>query len=377
MDKLPPAPLKLNRYEQIRDDDHFSVTTVASMCHVDRSTVNRWINSGQMKAYMVGGGWKIPGIELKKQIRGSINIQPYLNYPQENGKYTHFGYLMYLLIITKNNKADVVEECKKYGLIGPDAGDLAVLWDRMLLLASKRIRKQLDNPLATILTVQSEDFQRWIDKLGILELFNVNPWPCLNILQDHSDKRDYIELLLWGQVSNQEIVDFLQKRWSFSLTDEQLNFYGRHFYNVYNFSDEDAERYVRKIRGTKDKIMNFRLAWRNPSAAKALLKVPHRVNFEELLHSMAALAAMNYTEYAVGGELKVPLAQAQAQVIFHAHKQLLALEKAKGEKTQVAEQVAKAADPNASLITQPIVEPATLDELDHAGAEPAAESKAG
>ena len=377
MDKLPPAPLKLARYEQIRDDDHFSVTTVAAMCHVDRSTVNRWINTGQMKAYMVGGGWKIPGIELKKQIRGSINIQPYLNYPQESGKYTHFGYLMYLLIITKNKKSEVVDECKKYGLIGPDAGDLTVLWDRMLLIASKRIRKQLDNPLATILTIQSEDFQRWIDKLGILELFSTNPWPCLNILQDHSDKRDYIELLLWGQVSNSEIVDFLQKRWSFSLTSEQLDFFGRHFFNVYNFSDEDAEKYVRKIRGTKDKVMNFRLSWRNPSAAKALLKVPHRVNFEELFHSMAALAAMNYTEYAVGGELKVPLAQAQAQVIFHAHKQLLALEKAKGEKVSVAEQEAKAADPNASLISQPIVEPATLDELDNGEAETTSEAKAG
>jgi hypothetical protein len=78
---------------------------------------------------------------------------------------------------------------------------------------------------------------------------------------------------------------------------------------------------------------------------------------------IAAMATLSFRDFALGGAPEMPLAKDSAQIVFHAHRQLLALEKQRGEQSAAAIQKAQAEGPQINVFEKVADEAPSFEDL--------------
>lgn len=356
----------------------YSTGEAACIVGCDRSTVRNYFSSGSIKGIRVKDNWKVIGQELIDFLHQNAPRKTFLEHPPGQIIFPQSGYLIYRLISTFYNRKLILDECGRYGLLRPSPEELDKLWASVKLTAPAWLRRQLRPGSRYVLSLGNADAEGWVERLGIKDLFGHKVWPCHNILEDRSEKRMILEVMICGRMPHKEIVSYMANKYNFITTEDQIDFFARHFFNLYNYSAQDRYVYLNRIEDRTEKYYKQR-SWGDPECAKATLQIPSRVNFEETLNLVASMAALNFRDYAMGGPSEMPLAKDAAQMIFHSHRQLLALEKARSEQVAGAMMKAKEDGLQTEAFEHKTEEAPSFEDLEQPGVdkEKAPEAKAG
>jgi len=370
----PPNPLGIDENRLYR------VPESAKVLGVNGSTIRRYLGAQVLKGVKVGGHfgpWRIQGFELIRFLnRDKEDIKTFLEYPAGLVKFPHISFILYNMIIGQYQPKRIQEECGKYGLLIPSTSELDQVWESLKITAPKRLKRHMAINSSRVFDLDRDDANSWIGRLGIRDLFGQHRWPCHNILTDQSEKRMHIEIMMCGRVIHKEISDFMAAKYNFIVTEEQLDFFGRHFFNTYNYNANDRILYLGRLEN-RTEVYYKRRAWGDPVAAKAVLQIPSRVNFEETLNMMAAMAAVTFREFALDGKESIPLAKDASQIVIQSLKQLMALEKLRGEQTATAVQEAQKEGIKTEAFDEPKEEPPSFEDLDQPTEDGKAETKVG
>ena len=347
---------------QIDDKRLYSVGEAAIVISRDPSTIRAYIAARSIDGIRIGGAWKISGSSLKEFLNQNAPRKTFLEYPPGQLKFPQSSYLMQQMVVTNYNRPRIIDDCGKYGLLKPFANELDQLWCAVKETAPVRLRRQLRPGSKYVLDISKPETENWVSRLGIKDLFGHKTWPCQNILDDRSDKRLHIEVMLVGRITFKEIVNFMANKFNFIITEEQLDFFARHFFNTYNYNPTDRAIYLNRLEDRTEKFHKQK-AWGDAEAARATLQIPSRVNFEETLNLIASMAALNFRDFAMGGPDEMPLCKDAAQMVFHSHRQLLALEKQRAEQVAVATQKAQDTGLKAEPFEKTADEPPSFEDL--------------
>jgi hypothetical protein len=286
---------------------------------------------------------------------------------------------MYLLIEERDDEKKIHRRLARFGLMKPSTPDLHHLWMALLDSSPKHISKALKRSKTKDVT-KMRLFKDWAKALGIWELYDTVVWPCLEILNDSSERRLRIDLMLCARIPHAEVIDFMKKKYGLELTDEQLTFYGQHFCNTYNYTYDDLRVLVRLVSVHVDKNFAATLlrCWDNPASAKIELGMPTRANIEDNLHEMVQVAMMNFRIYGLGEFHQLSAAGEQANIVLKGQKQIM--EYAKFRKELEAEMInqANAEAPNVEF-EKKAKDPVDFEELGQEveGGEEEQKTKAG
>ena len=340
-------------------------------------TIRAYLIGQRIKGLKVGGNWKVIGQSIIEFLFANAPRKTFLEYPPDQVKFPQASFLMHHMVSTMYKQKELIDLCGRYFLLKPHQGELDKLWAAVRETAPIRIRKQLRPGSKYILDVTQPEAENWVTRLGIKDLFGHSTWPCQNILEDASEKRLHIEVMLVGRVTHKEIVNYMAAKYNFIITEEQLDFFARHFFNTYNYNSQDRIVYLNRLEDRTEKFHKQR-AWGDSEAAKATLQIPSRVNFEETLNMVAAMATLSFRDFALGGAAEMPLAKDAAQMIFHSHRQILALEKARSEQVAGAMMKAKEDGLQTEAFEHKSEEAPSFEDLEQPGEdkEKASEAKA-
>ena len=341
----------------------FSTGEAACVLGCNRCTIRNYLNAGSLIGIRVNNNWRVTGQELIDFLHQNAPRKTFLEYPSGQVIFPQSGYLIYRMISTFYNRKLILDECGRYGLLKPLVEELDKLWASIKITAPAGLRKQLRPGSQYILSLGNAEVAGWVERLGIKDLFGHKVWPCQNILEDRSEKRLSLEVMICGRMTHKEIVNYMVTKYNFLITEDQVDFFARHFFNLYNYSAQDRYVYLSRLEDRTEKYYKQK-SWGDPECAKATLQIPTRVNFEEMLNLVAAIAGLNFKEYAMGGPGEMPMAKDASQMIFHAHRQLLALNKDKSEQTAAAIQKSQAEGAQISPFEKKSEEAPSFDELD-------------
>lgn len=54
-------------------DKLYSITEVSEMLRVNYKTVHKWVKSGAMQAYKIGGSWRVSQEQIEEFLKSSDN----------------------------------------------------------------------------------------------------------------------------------------------------------------------------------------------------------------------------------------------------------------------------------------------------------------
>ena len=341
----------------------YSVGEAGHLMGVKGQSIRNYVRAGSIKGLMVGGNWRVEGQSLIEFLFKNAPRKTFLEYPPDQVKFPQASFLMHQMISTMYEQKTILDLCGRYSLLKPLPAELDKLWVAIKETAPQRIRKQLKPGSKYFLNHLKPESENWVTRLGIKDLFGHATWPCQNILDDTSEKRLHIEVMLVGRVTHKEIVNYMAAKYNFVITEEQLDFFARHFFNTYNYNSQDRIVYLNRLEDRTEKFHKQR-AWGDSEAAKATLQIPSRVNFEETLNMVAAMATLSFRDFALGGAAEMPLAKDAAQMIFHSHRQILALEKARNEKVAGAMMEARDKGLQTNSFEKESEEPPSFEDLE-------------
>ncbi len=349
-----PTPANL---DQIQETHLYLPGEVARIIGAHRSTVHGWIQRGIIKSIRVGSWNRVPGSEVKRILMANERTSANLEYSGRN--YPTMAYYQFLLVTTANDAFEINRQLVNYRLVMPDRNDLDALWAAILNSAPPWIRRKLEAKMAVHWGMKG--FDAWVAQLGIAPLFEQIVLPCRDILEDSSEKRIALEVLLCGRVPYKEIIEIMKGKYAFEVTEEALDFYARFFFNTYSLNSEDVQAYLGKLTNATE-AQAKRRAWGNPDAAKLALEVSPEVDFEAGLNLIAATAMLGYKEWALRGPQGAAIAKEQSHIVFGALDRLMKLRKAQAE-----EKAASGGEGNADAgetFVQPHEEPVDVNELE-------------
>lgn len=335
---IQPNPFNINEHKL------YSVREVAKLLNIHRTGITRKLSAGILQGVKTYGVWRVRGLDLIRSFNEVEKETTFLELPYDSLKLPQSSFLMYLMITAGNDPDLIIKECQRYSLLEPLKTEIGQIWEALKKTAPRRIRKRMERNLNLVFDSKDPENENWLRRLGILEMFGKPLWPCQNILEDQSDRRIYIEVMIVGRVLFKEIIRIMATKFNFITDEPSLTFFAAHFLNVYNYNDFDRIKYITRLRNQTEKY-NKQRAWGDPNAAKAVLEIPNRVNFEETLNMVAAMSALNFSQYALAGPEMMPVAKDASQMIFHALRSLLALEKQRTEQVAVATQQAQSTGP--------------------------------
>lgn len=271
----------------------YTVREVAELNGVCYMTMYRRVQDGLIKSQRDARGWhKIPLDEVKRILGVDVEETLYLQYT--GPKFPHSAYLYYLMIETLFDLTEIKSHLEKFRMVCPDQSILVSIWEALIRSAPKQVADAMRDRRAIY---KKRGYKNWIRALGLEDLFNSIPYPCLGVLYDTSSRRVAIEVLMGGRVSLEEIRDFLHARHSAYYTIDQLRFFQQYFYNVMDFTTTDYFAFLSYITDSRE-VMLKRRGWDSPDLAKIQVGVPMRSDFETGIHEIAEQARMKAMEVA-------------------------------------------------------------------------------
>jgi hypothetical protein len=341
---------------------------VAAILKVSKRTIINWIHCGAISASKINGYFRIPGTEIRRLLTGTQRTGTYLGY---NGfKSPWASYMMYLLIETGGNEPAILDKGRKYRLVPPTSGEIQELWAALKKAAPAVIRRCLDRSTPGVLTLGNPKFKDWVARLGIMGFYEHPVLPCQGILEDASEKRQHIEVMLCGRVPYQDIVTVMAAKYGYALTEDVLDFFARHFFNVYNFSSEDITAYLGRVQ-SRTEAFHKRRAWGDPDRAKATLEIPRRVDFDVVLNEIAAMSMLRFKDLLAQGPLVAEQAKEMAMLVVRVSGELRKRDELRAEREQAAALMAQRDDPAIKIEVRP-EEPPCYEDLDQPTVLPAA-----
>lgn len=353
------TPTKLSEIDELHP--YFPVE-IARMMKVTVRTIQNWMDAGKIEYVVIGSCRYIMGKEAKRLLGGRRQRDPYVEYTGRLYPWT--PYMMYLVIETKMDKKEIRRRAAIWHLQDPSDEDLDAMWNSLIMTAPTFIRAKMENPAAKMPTLGNEKFKEWVRSLGILELYDHIELPCLDILEDYSDKRIDIEVLLCGRVPYKEICEILDAKHNFRITEDDLNFYAKFFFNTYTFNQMHVGMYLSNIRNS-DEARKKRSAWGVPVRAKLAVEFPIEADRKTILNQIIQECFVVFTENIHRGGALTQMALEAVRGINSSHEHLLKEEKSEAAAIAAAKaEASQSADNSGATFETKSEEPVDISELD-------------
>lgn len=335
----------------------YTLHELANLLAKSYRSVQRYVEEGKIATTKDPGGRHQVSREEVMRLLGVTDDRTYFGYFES--KFPHQNFIIYLLIETQFDYVDIRRRCKELKLPVPENNILGSLKQAIIKSAPRNIRRKLE---AEYPVYRCHNYKSWMNTLGLEELYKNPTYPCLHILHDHSESRLHLEVLISAQISVEDILDYMRKKFKLFYTEEQVLFFQTYFYNLRDMTFSDYLNYTKYIRDLNEREVKLK-CWHSPHQVRLLLSIPDRCDFFQHFNTLGELAYHSIQEKSLTGQISIQEIKQCVDALKVSHERVIKHKQIEKEEVSEAMQQAESSQENA-LVEQPHEDRVTFEELD-------------